>query len=693
MIHYLLSVFSLMIIHRSFISLLKYLFGPLFILLFLGLIPAFSASISLDYSLGFNGLFQLGKWAPLNIMLENNGRTISGILEVVVTSGSEYRRDVHYATYSMDVELPTNSKKLYSFTILIDSFTHPLIMRLKQSQRTLLSTSLNLRPHYATKRLVPVVGEGIATDFISILPKGVLPVISPTRFLPETWYGYDGVEMLILHASALSQLRERQFIALTEWVKRGGYIVTAGSLNYGAFLEERTRRLLPVTILGFKRIFELNSLEGFCGEGLSSPDPFLILNTEIDESVALLKEDDIPIIIQREMLLGKVIFLAFDYQTPPFTNWTGRCSFWNEMLALKPLAARSSFDFEEQKILSSMISGIPTHFPRFILALSFFAVYAILVRIIFMRVEGNRGQRRRNVSYLLAIIIVFSMASCWLLPLKNGQKDLSYNSFHHVKNMGQNIIASSQYIVGLYSIRGGDYQLSLGPTFSPITPILPYKTEDIPLHSLAVHENDGEQTISVSMDRWSHRFYQINSMMKFPIQGKVFQNEQGLVIMIENLIPHAIIDCQMYFANRLFFLGNIAPNGNLVKRLARSDISQKELFQVETVEKLAESIVPYTPTSFLEVMQKDLMEGLLRSVHSRYHSREDALHLFGWIESDLISINLNHSGITGEGVALLEWEIPVRSSKENVTAELVPSHPSPSETPSGKRNPRLRDLV
>ncbi len=674
-------------------GLLKFLFGPLSILLLIGVIPAFSASISLDYSLGFNGLFQLGKWAPLNIMLENNGRTTSGILEVVVTSGSEYRRDVHYATYSMDVELPTNSKKLYSFTILINSFTHPLIMRLKKAQKTLLSTSLNLRPHYATKRLVPVVGEGIATDFISMLPKGVLPVISPTRFLPETWYGYDGVEMLILHASALSQLRERQFIALTEWVKRGGYIVTAGSLNYGAFLEERTRSLLSVNILGFKRMYELNSLEGFCGEGLSTPDPFLILNVEINESVALLKEDDIPIIIQKEIWLGRVMFLAFDYQTPPFTNWTGRCSFWNEMLALKPRVAHASFDFEEHEILSSMISGIPTHFPRFILALSFFAVYAILAKIIFMRVAGNRGQRRRNISYLLAIIIVFSMASCWLLSLKNAQKDLSYNSFHHVKNVGQNMIASSRYIVGFYSIRGGDRWLSLGQTFSPITPILRHRIEDIPLHSLAVHENDEEQTISVSMDRWSHRFFQINSMMKFPIQGKVFQNEQGLVIMIENLIPHTIIDCQMYFANRLFFLGNIAPSGKLVKRLARSDISQKELFQVETVEKLAESIVPYTPTSFLDVMQKDLMEGLLRSVHSRYHSRKDVLHLFGWIESDLFSGNLNNSGITGEGVALLEWEIPVRSTKENVKAEIMPGHPSPSETPSGKGNPRLRDLV
>jgi hypothetical protein len=647
----------------------------------------------MEYSLGFNGFFQLDKWTPLHVVLENRGRTISGTLEVVVTSGSEYRRNVNYATYSMDVELPANSKKLYSFTILINSFAHPLIIRVKQAEKTLLSTSLNLRPHYTTKRLVLAVGDRIAPDFLSMLPEGVLPTVSRARFLPETWYGYDGVDMLILHASALKHLREKQFIALTEWVKKGGYLITAGLLNYGALLEERTRRLLPVNILGFRRIFELNSLREFCGQNLTSPDPFLLLKAEIEESVALLREHDIPVIIEKKIWLGKVIFLAFDYQTPPFTDWAGRHSFWNTILALKPPVACSDFDLEEQKILSSMISGIPIRFPRFLLALCFSAGYIIPIKIMFNRVKENRGQRWKNLSYLMTIIIAFSVASCWLFFFKKTQEDLSYNSFLHLKISGQDKMASSKYIVGFYSLRDGEYELRFGPTFYPITPILPYKAKDEVLHSLALHENDAEQIVLFSLDRWSHRFFRINSMMNFPIRGEVFVNEQDLVVIIENLTPHTIIDCQMYFANRLFSFGNIPPDSKQLKRLARSVIGQKELFQIEAAKRIAESVAPSGSTSLLEKMQGNLMKGLLLSVHSRYNSRQDALHLFGWIKSELLSISLKDPDVTGEGVALLEWEIPVGLGKKNVKAELMPDRPLTSKAVPGSEISPSKDLI
>ncbi|NIS59465.1 MAG: hypothetical protein GTO13_01805 [Proteobacteria bacterium] len=692
-IKYTAGIFNLMIIHRLFIKLLRYLFGPLSLVLLLQLIPAYSASITMEHSLGFNGIFQLDKWTPFNVMLENRGRTISGILEVVVTSGSEYRGDVNYATYSMDVELPVNSKKLFSFTILINSFTHPLIVRLRQAEEILVSTSLNLRLHYTMKRLMLFVGNKITPDFLSMLPEGVVPIFSRAQFLPETWYGYDGVEMLILHASALKDLRERQFIALTEWVKKGGYLITSGLFNYGVFSEERTRRLLPVKILGFRRISELHSLEEFCGQRLASPNPFLILKAEIGESLTLLKEYDIPVIIEKKMWLGKVIFLAFDYQTPPFTDWAGRGSFWKKILALKPPAASSSFDLEERKILSSMISAIPIRFPRFLFALCFFAGYIIPLKIMFNRVEENRGQRWKNLSYLMAIIIAFSAASWWLFFFKKAQGDLSYNSFLHLKISGQDKMASSKYIVGFYSLRDGDYELRFAPTFHPITPILPYKAEEEVPHSLALHENDAEQIVLFSLDRWSHRFFGINSMMNFPIRGEVFVNEQGLVVVIENRTPHTIIDCQLYFTNRLFSFGNIGPRNRRVKRLARSDIGQKELFQSEAAKRVAESIVSNSSTSLLQKMQRNLMKDLLLSVHSRYDSRQDALHLFGWIESELISINLKRPDVTGEGVALLEWEIPVSFSEKDIETEQMPDRLSTSEALSGRRVLPLKDLV
>ena len=119
-------------------------------------LPAHTAALSLDYVLGFNGHFQINKWTPITVVLENRGRTIHGTLEVVVTSGSEYQDNVYPNTYAMEIELPTNSKKRYAFTVLIKSVTHDLDMRLKQNDDILVSKSINLRSHYTEKSIVVV---------------------------------------------------------------------------------------------------------------------------------------------------------------------------------------------------------------------------------------------------------------------------------------------------------------------------------------------------------------------------------------------------------------------------------------------------------------------------------------------------------------------------------------------------------
>ena len=84
-------------------------------------LPSLSASISLEYSIGFNDHFQLNTWTPVTVFIENKGRSTHGTLEVLVTSGSEYDQDVYQAIYATDAELPNNSKKTYALTVLITS--------------------------------------------------------------------------------------------------------------------------------------------------------------------------------------------------------------------------------------------------------------------------------------------------------------------------------------------------------------------------------------------------------------------------------------------------------------------------------------------------------------------------------------------------------------------------------------------
>ena len=173
----------------------------------------------MDYSIGFNGHFQLNNWTPLSVVLDNRGRSAIGKLEVIVTSGSEYEGDVYRTIYTTDVDLPQNSKKRYTFTILLKSFTHNLIIRLRQEDDLVFSRSIDLRPHFTEKRFAVVADNYVAPDILSVLPDHLYPVNVRPKSLPETWYGYDSVKLLILQADTIRQLRDRQFQALFQWLK------------------------------------------------------------------------------------------------------------------------------------------------------------------------------------------------------------------------------------------------------------------------------------------------------------------------------------------------------------------------------------------------------------------------------------------------------------------------------------------
>jgi len=154
-------------------------------------LPSYSAGFTLDYSIGFNGHFQLDSWTPLSVILNNRGRAVSGSLEVIVTSGSEYQGNVYRTVYQTNVDLPQNSTKLYAFTIIVKAFTHEMIVRLRQNDEILYSRSINLRSHFTEKEIAVVADNYVVPDILAVLPAQLHPANVRPIFLPVTWYGYD----------------------------------------------------------------------------------------------------------------------------------------------------------------------------------------------------------------------------------------------------------------------------------------------------------------------------------------------------------------------------------------------------------------------------------------------------------------------------------------------------------------------
>ena len=132
--------------------------------------PAFSSTLSMESTLGFNGRFQINKWTPITVIIENRGKAVSGKLEVLVTSGSEYHGNVYQATYSLDLDLPYGSRKQCSFTVMIESFTHDLVIRFQRDEKTIASQSINLRTFYTLNGMAGILIDGIYPEVLPALP-------------------------------------------------------------------------------------------------------------------------------------------------------------------------------------------------------------------------------------------------------------------------------------------------------------------------------------------------------------------------------------------------------------------------------------------------------------------------------------------------------------------------------------------
>jgi hypothetical protein len=224
--------------------------------------------------------------------------------------------------------------------------------------------------------------------------------------------------------------------------------------------------------------------------------------------------------------------------------------------------------------------------------------------------------------------------------------------------------AKAEYVGGLYGLKHGNHRLNFGTTFYPFVPIRPDWPRDVTLRTLAFHENEEEQILSIPLEKWSHRFLKMSTWLDFPIKGQAFRDDQGLLMMVENMTSYTILDSRIYYAGRFFSFGDIPSGKKLVKRLTNREIVKGALFHPEEASSMVEEMVGDHPSSPFENFRNSLLEGLLLQVYSRYHGKQEVIYLFGWIASSVIQNPLTSPGEASEGVTLFEWETQVGRYKE-----------------------------
>ncbi|MCP4398908.1 MAG: hypothetical protein GY801_16610 [bacterium] len=632
--------------------------------------------------LGFNERFQPGNWAPLTLTLENRGRDIEGSLEVIVTSGSEYLQNIYQSTYSADVELPYNSKRLYAFSIKLNSFTHDVQIRLRQGGELLLSRSIALRSAVTEKPFVLVADEKASPDFLSDFPPQIFPVNVRPKFLPEHSYAYESVRMMILNIGILRKLRENQFQALLGWITQGGYLVMTGGMNVGAFSGARARQLFPAQILGHREFIELQSLKDFCGQSFRSASPFLLLQIHSQDAKVLLQEREFPLLALREMGKGRILFSAFHDRVPAFRRWAGKLKFREALLALHDPAKNSGrLTLPSQKILDAMFANSPAVIPNPKNLVLLLGLYLLLLRWFFRRLQNHRARQRGNAIACLTLILVCVSLS-YLLFRANDKNALSYNAFLHLHGSASSQQADANYTAGLYTVQKTDYTLFFDSASYPIVYLPATRSEGAPPQAYRVHQTAGGQEVHGSSGNWRSQFFRFSGVVEFPLSAEARLHETSLELLIRNDSDRMIQHCRVYIQQNLFTLGNLQAGEERRYNIPLAEIREKEFFnpreftQKENVpehhekvsaqenqmmrygrEALQRLLARQNAEPYMLAMQKKLLPNVLNAVHTRYQARPDLLCLVGWLPESQIEMNIPQKNAPGESLTLVTWEI------------------------------------
>ena len=175
-------------------------------------------------------------------------------------------------------------------------------------------------------------------------------------------------------------------------------------------------------------------------------------------------------------------------------------------------------------------------------------------------------------------------------------------------------------------------------------------------------KKDGGQHIIGAIRRWSHNFYKLNLTFTSPLAGNARRDESFMTLMVENRLPYNLVDCLIYYRKRFLFVEDITAGTRQTIQYSLTKLKQKEIFGEHEVEKIIKRFDGNGSASYLRKTQRDLTLDLLLKIHDKYKSRPDSMILVGWIQADLIQPEFNPIGPRGDGITMINWELPVETT-------------------------------
>jgi hypothetical protein len=318
-----------------------------------------------EIRVGFDNHYKVGHWTPVRVAIEELGSLNEPTIEVAVPDG-----DGVMTIASAPLALTAATEGSATATV------HTIVGRLGSPIRATLTDRIGAIIDEQTLRPgnVSVNGRGIvelpATGQLivslssdefglaeAIRDRDAAPGVAERRTvrltqineLPTEWFGYSGVELMVISAGDGALSRELaadavRYAALVRWVELGGRLVVlcggeqskeilgAGGPLAG-LIPGKWSEIVPLTqTAALEQFAQPAGPIGGRGRGPALAIPKL---TEVDGKIEVhegRQASDLPLVVRSARGLGEIAFAAVDVATRPLSDWEGRPQFLKALL-------------------------------------------------------------------------------------------------------------------------------------------------------------------------------------------------------------------------------------------------------------------------------------------------------------------------------------------------------------------------
>ncbi len=486
------------------------------LLLFLGVLPSVASAEQgnpesgalpgiVGLRVGFDGHYKVGVWTPVAVVLRGGSREAAGRVSLTVPDGDGVPSRVSTPEDEpcclrpgarSEVLLYARFGRVHSeATVRFETDDGAVVARAFRSSAE--EGDGDYRPALSADRKLVVclsaspvgVEEAAAQMHFEPLRRPVVARLDDLAQMPTRWYGYEGVDAVVIATSRPEVYRQRiakggrRQAALERWIRLGGRLLIMAGVEAERVCDAGSplSPLVPGQWEKTERSDRLGGLESY----ISSATPIPLSNVAGRRHIMAARLGEIegreeaweanlnlPLVVRSVRGFGQSVFLAVDLDRPPLSRWKDRGALVARLLDWpKESEETSSETMVVMHLGYSDISGqLRSALDRFtgVWLVPFGVVVAVILLYLVLIGPGDYWllSRLKRLGWTWAtfplLVVVFSAGAYWAAYRLKGT-ELRLNQVDLVDVDTRTGLVRGTHWSNLYSPRANTYNLSLCP--------------------------------------------------------------------------------------------------------------------------------------------------------------------------------------------------------------------------------------